>query len=774
MPEGSDKQLKPSATHWGAFSAELEDGRVIGAWPFARDPDPAPMIQAIPDALYHETRIDRPYVRRGYLEKGKDSDRAGRGAEPFVPVDWDSALDMVADELARVREAHGNTSIFAGSYGWASAGRVHHARTLLHRFLNGFGGFTGQITNYSYAAGMIIMPHVVGTQRVVSGPLTDWRSITENSKLMVMFGGVPIKNTQIESGGSGEHTAQPWLRRAREAGVEFVSISPLRGDAPDYIEAEWLAPAPGSDTAVMMGLAHTLVSEGLHDTSFLERYTTGFEPFRAYLTGDNDGQPRDADWAAELSGIPADTIRGLARRMASTRTMLSASWSLQRAEFGEQPYWMLVVLASLLGQIGLPGGGFGFGYGAEGGMGNPRRPVPVPVMQAGRNPTGLRIPVARIADMLLEPGKTIDFNGERITYPDVKLIYWAGGNPFHHHQDLNRLVEAWRRPDTVIVHEPWWTSTARHADIVLPATTSLERNDVTASSRDRFILAMHKAIEPLGEARNDFDIFSGLAGRLGFRETFTEDRGEMDWLRHIYDVCRQQAAQFDAELPDFEDFWERGHMEFPVPDKPYVLFEEFRTNPASYPLRTPSGRIEIFSEKIASFGYDDCPGHPVWLEPREWLGAEKAVDFPLHLISNQPSTRLHGQMDISGLSRSTKLQGREPVWIHPAAAATRGIADGDIVRLFNERGACLAGAIVSEDVRSGVVRMQTGAWYDPLEPGKTGSLDRHGNPNVLTQDRGTSKLGQGPIAESVLVEVERWEGELPEITVGGKPNTTQR
>ncbi|MCK5274739.1 MAG: molybdopterin-dependent oxidoreductase, partial [Alphaproteobacteria bacterium] len=448
--------------------------------------------------------------------------------------------------------------------------------TLLHRFLNGFGGFTGQVTNYSYAAGMIIMPHVVGTHRVVSGPLTDWRSITENTKLMVMFGGVPIKNTQIESGGSGEHTAQPWLRRAREAGVEFVSISPLHSDAPDYIEAEWLAPAPGSDTAVMMGLAHTLVSEGLHDTAFLERYTTGFEPFRAYLMGEDGGQPRDADWAAALSGVPADTIRNLARRMASTRTMLSASWSLQRAEFGEQPYWMLVVLASLLGQIGLPGGGFGFGYGAEGGMGNPRRPVPIPLMQAGSNPTGLTIPVARIADMLLEPGKTIDFNGERITYPDVKLVYWAGGNPFHHHQDLNRLVEAWRRPDTVIVHEPWWTSTARHADIVLPATTSLERNDVTASSRDRFILAMHKAIEPVGDARNDFDIFSTLAGRLGFRETFTEGRDEMEWLRHIYDVCRQQAARFEAELPDFDEFWEQGHVEFPGPDKPYVMFEDFR------------------------------------------------------------------------------------------------------------------------------------------------------------------------------------------------------
>lgn len=767
------KLLKPSATHWGAFSAEVEDGRVTGVRPFGRDPDPAPMIQAIPDALYHRTRVDRPYIRKGWLEKGKDSDRAGRGAEPFVPVDWDSALDLVAGELARVREAHGNTSIFAGSYGWASAGRLHHARTLLHRFLNGFGGFTGQVTNYSFAAGMIVMPHVVGTSRVVSGPLTDWRSITENTGLMVMFGGVPVKNAQIEAGGSGEHTTQPWLRRAREAGVEFVSISPIRGDAPDYVDAEWLAPAPGSDTAIMMGLAHTLVTEGLHDTAFLARYTTGFDKFRAYLMGGDGGQPRDADWAAGLSGIPADTIRDLARRMAATRTMLSASWSLQRAEFGEQPYWMLVVLASMLGQVGLPGGGFGFGYGAEGGMGSPRRPAPVPVMQAGRNPTGLVIPVARIADMLLEPGKTIDFNGERITYPDVKLVYWAGGNPFHHHQDLNRLVQAWRRPDTVIVHEPWWTSTARHADIVLPATTPLERNDITGSSRDRFILAMHNAIDPVGDARNDFDIFGALAGRLGFRDAFTEGRDEMDWLRHLYDVCRQQAAQFEAELPNFDDFWEAGHLELPEPDKPYVMFEDFRADPAAFPLYTPSGRIEIFSEKIASFGYDDCPGHPVWLEPSEWLGGAKAREFPLHLISNQPATRLHGQMDISGLSQATKLRGREPIWIQSGDAAARNIADGDIVRVFNQRGACLAGVIVSEDMRPGVVRMQTGAWYDPLEPGKPGSLDRHGNPNVLTQDRGTSKLAQGPIAESVLVEIERWEGDLPDITVGREPDISE-
>jgi biotin/methionine sulfoxide reductase len=189
-------------------------------------------------------------------------------------------------------------------------------------------------------------------------------------------------------------------------------------------------------------------------------------------------------------------------------------------------------------------------------------------------------------------------------------------------------------------------------------------------------------------------------------------------------------------------------------------------------LRTPSGRIEIFSDKIASFGYEDCPGHPVWLEPQEWLGSEKSREYPLHLITNQPSTRLHGQLDISGLSRSTKLKGREPVWIHEDDAAARGISDGDTVRLFNGRGACLAGAVVSDDVRPGVVRMQTGAWYDPLEPGKPGSLERHGNPNILTQDRGTSKLAQGPVAESALVEVERWDGELPEITVDRAPPFT--
>ena len=194
----------------------------------------------------------------------------------------------------------------------------------------------------------------------------------------------------------------------------------------------------------------------------------------------------------------------------------------------------------------------------------------------------------------------------------------------------------------------------------------------------------------MGGARADYDIFSGLAARLGFAETFTEGRDEMAWLRHLYDVFRQQVSRERIALPAFDDFWEAGDIELPVADDERVIFADFRRDPAAHPLPTPSGRIEVFSETVDGFGYDDCPGHPVWLEPAEWLGAKAARDYPLHLVSNQPTTRLHSQLDCGATSTANKVQGREPVMIHPDDAAARGIDDGDILRLFNDRGACLA------------------------------------------------------------------------------------
>ncbi|MGH7120981.1 MAG: molybdopterin-dependent oxidoreductase, partial [Acetobacteraceae bacterium] len=655
--------------------------------------------------------------------------------------------------------------IFGGSYGWSSAGRFHHARQQLHRMLAATGGYTGQVTNYSYATGMTLMPHVVGSSTCVYGPVGDWADIARHAGLMMCFGGMRYGNGQVHSGGGGEHLMRRCVREAQAAGVRLISVSPVRSDLP----GEWLAIRPCTDTALMLALAYVLLAEGLADQEFLARYTVGFAELAAYLRGAEDGVQKTPVWAAPITGIGSERITALARELARVPTMLTATWALQRAQYGEQPFWMLVALAAMLGGIGKPGQGFGFGYGSSGGMGTPGSRIPAVSLPSLGNPARSAIPVARFVEMLENPGGEYQYDGATLRYPDTRLIYWAGGNPFHHHQDLNRLQRAWARAETVIVNEPWWTSVARHADIVLPATTTLERDDIGSSSHDRFIIAMHQAIPPQHQARDDFAIFADIADALGVRERFTEQRDPQTWLRVMYERTRTAGTRAGIAMPDFDAFWEAGFVEIPAPSERIVPFASFRADPERNPLQTPSGKIELYSETIARFGYADCPGHPLWLAPREYLGAPKAQRFPLHLVSVQPATRLHGQLDQGTVSLATKIADREPLQMHPADAARRGLAEGAIVRVFNERGACLAGLTLTEDVLEGVVMLQTGAWFDPLEPGTPGSLCVHGNPNVLTEDIGTSRLGQGPSAHSCLVDVERWDGPVPPVKVHGPP-----
>ncbi len=761
-----DKRVR-TFTHWGAYDVAVSEGRIVDVLPIDDDPDPSSIGRSFIDGIDHRIRIRRPAVRQSWLENGPGPAGGARGAEPFVEVSWDRALTVAAEELERVRTTHGNTSIFGGSYGWASAGRFHHAQSQVHRFLNQLGGYTSSVKSYSTAAAQAIIPHVLGREFLdILDTSTAWPVIAEHSELIVMFGGMPLKNAQVNGGGVGRHVTRGWLEKCRAQGIEFVNIGPLREDAADFLEAQWLPIRPNTDTAFMLGLAHTLVSENLHDTAFLDRFTQGYEVFEPYLRGEVDGTPKDAKWAAEICDTSPGAIQALARRLGTRRSMITLAWSLQRADHGEQPFWMAAALAAMVGQIGLPGGGVGYGYAAEASIGNPTRRMTGLTLDQGVNATGSFIPVARIADMLLQPGASFDYNGRRFEYPDARLIYWCGGNPFHHHQDLNRLTKAWQRPDTVIVHEPWWSPAARHADIVFPATTSLERNDIGRASNDDYVFPMHRAIEPVGEARSDFEIFSGLAEKLGFRSRFTEDRDEGQWLRHLYQSFRERAGAEGIDLPDFDEFWESGGVRLPLDDPGRVLFADFRADPEGCPLGTPSGLIEIFSERIDSFGYDDCPGHPTWLEPAEWSGGGSAAQFPLHLVSNQPATRLHSQLDQGETSTSSKIKGREPMRIHPDDAASRGIEDGDVVRLFNDRGSCLAGAIVTDAVMPGAVVLSTGAWFDPDSPG---GIDRHGNPNVLTLDKGTSRLGQGPSAHTTMVQAERAVGDLPPVAAFDPP-----
>ncbi len=756
--------MRYTSSHWGLYEVRDTADGGVATRPLADDPDPSGIGMDLAQPGLQRLRVRRPAVRKSWLEGGPGAAPERRGHDPFVEVSWDRALDLVAQDIDRVRTDFGNEAIFAGSYGWASAGRFHHGQSQVHRFMNAVGGYVRHLNSYSLGAAHVLMAHLVAPMKELMADHTSWDVMARHTELFVTFGGVPRKNAQVSPGGVRRHLTRGGMEALRASGARIVNIGPV-GDNLDAPEAEWLPVRPNTDTAVMLALAHVLLEEGLHAEDFLTRYCVGFETFARYLVGADGGTPRTPEWAEAISGMPADRIRSLAREMAASRTMLNMAWSLQRASHGEQPCWMLLTLAAMLGQIGLPGGGFGFGYGAVNALGSRFPLASGPVLAQGKNPVSAFIPVARVADMLLNPGAPFDYEGERHTYPDIRMVYWVGGNPYHHHQDLNRLERAWRKPETVVVHEQYWTATARRADIVLPSTTVLERNDIGFATREGHIVAMRKAMEPAGEARSDFDAFCGLADRLGVREAFAEGLDEEGWLRRMYEESREKAGRAGNRLPDFDTFWEQGLIAFDEASEPVVMLEAFRADPDAAPLKTPSGRIEIFSDTIAGFDLEDCPGHAVWLEPHEWLGMEGIGEDALHMLSDQPVRRLHSQLDASEYSRAGKVDGREQVAINPRDAARRGIGEGDVVELSNARGRLLAAARLSEAVMPGVVRLSTGAWYDPDETGR----DKHGNPNVLTLDVGTSRFAQGCVAQTCIVQLSGPVTDAPPVTAFDLP-----
>ncbi|MFZ7344636.1 trimethylamine-N-oxide reductase TorA [Avibacterium volantium] len=770
-----------TAAHWGPLGVVVEEGKVVKSGPAIPAPLTNELQSVVADQLYSETRVKYPMVRKGYLEGNKDTTLRGR--DEWVRVSWEQAFDLVAKEMKRVRDSYGATGIYAGSYGWYSSGSLHAARTLLHRYLNVTGGFVGSKGDYSTGAAQVIMPHVLGTIEVYEQQ-TSWETILESSEIVVLWSANPLTTLRI-AWTSTDQEGLAYFKKLKESGKRIICIDPVRSESCEFLGAEWIPINTATDVPLMLGIAHTLVSENKHDKAFLKKYTSGYDKFEEYLLGKIDGQPKDATWASKLTGVPVEVIKQLANDFVTKRTMLMGGWGIQRQRHGEQSHWMMVTLASMLGQIGLPGGGFGFSYHyANGGVPTATGGIlgsitANPAVQAGEKTwldetSKMAFPVSRVADALLNPGKTIQYNGTEITYPDIKLVYWAGGNPFVHHQDTNTLVKAFHKPDTFIVNEVNWTPTARMADIVLPVTTSYERNDLTMSGDYSMmnIYPMKQVVPPQFEAKSDYDIFTELAKRAGVEEQFTENKSEMDWLKGFYQTAFDAARKNRVLMPKFEKFWEENKpITFKANEKAkkWVRYEEFRNDPLLNPLGTPSGKIEIYSDVVAKMNYDDCKGYPSWMEPAEFAGNTTA-EAPLALVTPHPYYRLHSQLAHTSLRQKYAVNDREPVLIHKDDAATRGIVDGDIVRIFNSRGQVLAGAVVTDGIIKGTVALHEGAWYDPEDLGQSDKpLCKNGCPNVLTRDEGTSKLAQGNSPNTCIVQVEKFTGEAPAVTVFKQP-----
>ncbi|WP_281947824.1 trimethylamine-N-oxide reductase TorA [Vibrio parahaemolyticus] len=776
---------KVTGSHWGAFRAHIYAGKVQEIKPLELDKNPTEMLNGIKGIIYSPSRVRYPMVRLDWLKKHKYSADT-RGNNRFIRVTWDEALDLFYRELERVQKEYGPWALHAGQTGWNQTGSFNNCTAHMQRAVGMHGNFITKVGDYSTGAGQTIMPYVLGSTEVYAQG-TSWSEILENSDNIILWANDPVKNLQV--GWNCEtHESFKYLAELKEkvakGEINVLSVDPVKNKTQRYLENDHLYINPMTDVAFMLAVAHVLYNENLYDKKFIDTYCLGFEEFIQYVQGKTkDKVEKTPEWAAAICGVKADKIREFARMLVSGRAQILMGWCIQRQEHGEQPYWAAAVVAAMVGQIGLPGGGISYGHhyssigvpstGFAGPGGFPRN------LDQGMKPKwdnndfngySRTIPVARWIDCLLEPGKEINYNGGKVKLPDFKMMVISGCNPWHHHQDRNRMKKAFRKLQTVVTIEFAWTATCRFSDIVLPACTQWERNDIDVygSYSNKGLIAMHRLVDPLFQSKPDFQIMSELTQRFGRREEYTRGMSEMEWIESLYNDCKK-ANEGKFEMPEFNEFWEKSVLDFGE-GKPWVRHADFRKDPELNPLGTPSGFIEITSRKIGRYGYEHCQEHPMWFEKSERShGGPGSDKYPFWLQSCHPDKRLHSQMCESEEFRATyAVQGREPVYINPIDAKAKGIKDGDLVRVFNGRGQLLAGAVLTDSYPRGVIRIEEGAWYGPLNE-KEGAICTYGDPNTLTQDIGSSELAQATSANTCIVDFEKFTGKVPPVTSFGGP-----
>ncbi|MGB2551907.1 molybdopterin-dependent oxidoreductase [Campylobacter sp. MOP51] len=783
-----DKEIGLCANKFGAFYVKTIGGKVVDTMPFEGDAMPTVLNNALSDHIQNQTRVKYPYIRKSFLENPSDNKPELRGKEEFVRVSWEKAIELTAKILKETFDKYGSESIWAQLYQWGSLGKVGHARVSARKMLNILGGYVTELGGYSYGAAQTILPHVIGSIEPRNKP-TRWEAVLKEAKTIVFWGTNPIVSNKMAIG-VPMHNSYKYYEAMKNKNankeIKIYSVDIYRNESAQYLNSDYISVIPCTDTAMMIGMCNYLHEKDMYDKEFVEKYTVGFDKFRDYFTGKTDGVVKNLAWASKICGVSESKLEELCVNLSKDNSIIVSGYAIQRQDHGEQAYWALITLAAMLGHIGKTGCGFVMNdqmhLNADESYIAPKlKAFEAKINEKYLEPNGklakskpYDMPNSRVIDALLYPGKEIQRNGKSYKLPDIKVIFNANGSTFTRHPDTNRAMLAMKKVKAIITTEPFWTANAKFSDIVLPAALECERTDIEmANSTSEYLFAIKPLVKPAGESKSDFEISRLICKEWGFEDAFTEGKNELEWVQEIYASAIDQAKNLGyQDMPSFDEFWQKGYVRFDKLDeakKYYTGYSEFRKDPVKNPLKTPSGKIEIYSEVIAGFNYDDCPAHPTWLEPFEWLGNENKK-YPIAISGAHSKFRLHSQLNNSLLRHYFEIEDKEPALISPNTAKSRGIKNGDIVRIFNDRGEILCGALVTDNVQDNVVIVSEGAWYDPEIWGEK-SICKHGNINVLTKDVASSKLSQSNTAHTSLVEVEKFKGELKPVTAFTRPKT---
>lgn len=684
--------------------------------------------------VYSADRLRYPMKRVGERGKGK-----------FQRISWDEALDTVAGEVKRLRREYGLESVLC--FGQSGAlGQLHSGLAVpLLRLFYMYGGCT---TTWGGASA----EGCTFACRATYGSLDTGHNPDDvlNSRFIILWALDPARSIW-------KTNTSFYLAQAKEHGTKIVVVDPRRTDSAVAFASQWIPIRPGTDAAMLIAMAYVMINENLHDQVFLDRYTIGFDKFREYVMGAEDGVPKTPSWAEAITGAPAADIANLAREYATKKpAKLMASFAPGRSAYGEQYHRAAMTLTAMTGNIGIPGGHpTGWELGPVGHMMGPGLPVP-------RNPLEVAAPAVRGSlDIRLRSQTRVNISdiwdailrGKAGGYPaDIKMLYMTACNPVNQYLNTNKAVEALNKLEFIVVHEQFLTPTARFADILLPVNTLMERSDIARPwTSGPYYVYLNKAIDSLYESKSDLEICTGLASRLGV--SGYNDKTDDEWLREIFEASPDMVK----DIPDFEEFKKAGVHKIQLAWPP-VAFEKQIKDPANNPFPTPSGKIEIYSQRLADLADPELPAIPKYIEPWESRNDPLAKKYPLQLVTIHPKTRVHS----SGYGRIPWIKELEPhtVWINTADALARKIANGDLVRVFNDRGQMLIQAKVTQRIMPGVVCVEEGAWYTPDKRG----VDRGGCTNVLTKNRHSP--GGAFTSNTCLVEAEKACSDLDQTSRG--------